>query len=103
MLAIIPGSMGTLSFHVQGLGNSDSLCSSSHGAGRCMSREEARNRISTHRLEKEMSGTFFNIERISSLREEAPSAYKDISKVMKAQKKLVTIKRTLNPLFTYKG
>jgi len=103
MPAIIPGSMGAPSFHVKGLGSNDSLCSSSHGAGRCMSREEARHRVSKHRLEKEMAGTYFDGSRVNGLLEEAPSAYKDVLKVMKAQRKLVVIKRKLMPLLSYKG
>ncbi|OUS28417.1 hypothetical protein A9Q99_12920 [Gammaproteobacteria bacterium 45_16_T64] len=102
-LAIIPGSMGTPSFHVIGKGNQQSLCSSSHGAGRCMSRHEAKKRVSFHRLQNEMEGIFYEKKQSRQLVEESPSAYKDISKVMKAQKKLVTIKRKLLPILSYKG
>src|SRR5258705_5022470 len=50
-LGIIPGSMGAVSFHVEGRGCAEALCSSSHGAGRAMSRDEARRRIPARELE----------------------------------------------------
>ncbi len=102
-MVVIPGSMGAPSFHVMGLGSRESLCSSSHGAGRCMSREEARSRISVGRLLDEVAGNFVDARSVSGLVEEAPSAYKNVLKVMKAQRKLVKVKRRLMPVLTYKG
>jgi tRNA-splicing ligase RtcB (3'-phosphate/5'-hydroxy nucleic acid ligase) len=98
---IIPGSMGTESFHTEGRGNVASFCSSSHGAGRAMSREEARRRISLKTIHREMGETLF--DRSCDLREEAPSAYKDIRAVFRAQADLVRRVRRLAPVLCYKG
>jgi tRNA-splicing ligase RtcB len=100
---IIPGSMGTESFHVEGRGSPDSLCSRSHGAGRAMSRDQARRRISESELRSQLGDTFFVDADISNLREEAPSAYKDIREVLRAQKDLVKRVRRLRPVLSYKG
>jgi tRNA-splicing ligase RtcB len=100
---IIPGSMGTESFHVAGRGNPHSLCSSSHGAGRAMSRGEARRTISESELRSQLGETFFLDSDLSGLREEAPSAYKDVREVLRAQKDLVKRVRRLVPVLSYKG
>ena len=100
---IIPGSMGTRSFHVEGRGDAESLRSSSHGAGRAMSRTEARRRIAPRELDRQMRGVWFDRRLSESLREESPAAYKDIGKVMRAQQDLTRIVRTLRPLLNYKG
>ncbi|MFH0901626.1 MAG: RtcB family protein [Pseudomonadota bacterium] len=100
---IVPGSMGTPSFHVQGRGNPESLCSSSHGAGRSMSRSEARRAVSARRLADEMDGIWYDHRLGSGLRDEAPSAYRDIGKVMRAQRDLVRIVRRLRPVLSFKG
>ncbi len=102
-LGIIPGSMGTPSYHVEGRGHGAALCSSSHGAGRCMSRAEARRSISTRKLEGEMKAVWFDHRKAEQLRDEAPSAYKDIGAVMRAQRELTRIVRRLHPLLSYKG
>jgi tRNA-splicing ligase RtcB len=102
-LAIIPGSMGTPSFHVVGRGAVRSLCSCSHGAGRELSRSEARRNVTTRELLRQMHQVWFDHRRASALREEAPSAYKDIRRVMKTQKELVSVVRELRPLLSYKG
>ncbi len=102
-LGIIPGSMGSCSYHVEGRGNTESLCSSSHGAGRCMSRTEARKAISANTLSKQMRGVWFDTRLAQRLRDEAPAAYKDIGNVMRAQKKLTRIVRQLRPVLVYKG
>ncbi len=101
--AIIPGSMGSDSFHVVGKGNADSLYSSSHGAGRCMSRQLARNTISKDNLSKQLSGVFYQSEKLHLLTEEAPTSYKKIETVMNLQKKLVKVTRRLSPVLNYKG
>lgn len=100
---VIPGSMGSASFHVAGRGHAAALCSSSHGAGRTMSRSEAARTISVKRLQKQMHGVWFDRRQTARLRDEAPSAYKDIRAVMRAQRDLTCIVRELQPLLSYKG
>lgn len=100
---VIPGSMGSASFHVVGRGEESALCSSSHGAGREFSRGEASNKINVRRLEREMHGVWFDHRHAAMLRDEAPSAYKDIKAVMRAQRDLTRIERQLRPLVSYKG
>lgn len=100
---IIPGSMGSESFIVAGRGDPESLCSSSHGAGRTMSRTDARRAISVRQLDREMRGIWFDHRLAARLRDEAPSAYKDVRSVMRAQQPLTRIVRRLRPLLSYKG
>jgi tRNA-splicing ligase RtcB len=100
---IIPGSMGTESFHVVGRGNADSLCSSSHGAGRAMSRDEARRKVSPRELERQFRGVWYDHRIAHALRDEAPAAYKDVRAVMRAQRDLTRIVRTLKPVLCYKS
>jgi tRNA-splicing ligase RtcB len=100
---IIPGSMGGHSFHVCGRGDRSALWSSSHGAGRSMSRSEARRRISVSAFEQQVEGVWFDHRRTRRLIDEAPGAYKDIAKVMKAQRDLTRIVRRLSPVLSYKG
>lgn len=100
---MIPGSMGTQSFHVTGRGNAQSLCSASHGAGRAMSRDEARRRVSAAELLRQMSGVSFDARRMRHLTEEAPTAYKDVRAVLRAESELVRIVRRLRPVLSYKG
>ncbi len=100
---IIPGSMGTCSFHVTGRGCPAALCSSSHGAGRRMARHEARRRVSTKQLLRDLDRVYFDERFVERLREEAPSAYKDIEAVLRAQSELVRIQRRLRPVLVYKG
>jgi tRNA-splicing ligase RtcB len=102
-LGIIPGSMGSPSFHVAGRGHPDALASSSHGAGRAMSRGDARRRISVRDVERQLSGVWFDRRLIGELRDEAPSAYKDIGKVMRAQHALTRIVRRVQPVLCFKG
>jgi tRNA-splicing ligase RtcB len=100
---IIPGSMGAPSFHVEGRGCPASLCSSSHGAGRAMSRDAARRAITPRELERQMRGVWFDRRHAHRLRGEAPAAYKDVHAVMRAQRDLTRIVRTLRPMLSYKG
>jgi tRNA-splicing ligase RtcB len=100
---IIPGSMGAPSFHVTGRGNIGALFSSSHGAGRQMSRSEAARAVTIGDLERQMRGVWFDHRLANRLRDEAPSAYKDIRAVMRAQHDLTRIVRQLRPLLSYKG
>jgi len=101
--AIVPGSMGAESFLVTGRGIAKSLHSCSHGAGRRLSRSEARRTVSPQKLEGEMGTVWFDHRRCRQLCDEAPSAYKDIQRVMRAQKELVKIEYRLRPLLSYKG
>lgn len=100
---IIPGSMGSRSFHVEGRGCAEALCSSSHGAGRMMARSAARRKISVRALHRQMEGVWFDHRLSERLREEAPGAYKDIGAVMRAQRALTRIVRTLRPRLVFKG
>jgi tRNA-splicing ligase RtcB (3'-phosphate/5'-hydroxy nucleic acid ligase) len=102
-LGALPGSMGTVSFHVQGRGCAQALCSSAHGAGRLMSRTEARRSVSARELQRQMSGVWYDYRHADRLRDEAPSAYKDIRAVARAQRELVKIVRVLRPVLNYKG
>jgi len=100
---IIPGSMGTSSVHVIGRGCPEALRSCSHGAGRRLSREAARHRISVRQFERHLRGIWFDHRRSHQLREEAPKAYKDLDDVLCAQRELIKITRRLRPLLSYKG
>lgn len=100
---LIPGSMGTESYHVEGRGDQAALCSSSHGAGRAMSRDQARRHISAHRFQRAMANVWYDQRKTPALREESPEAYKNIRAVMRAQRDLVRIIRVLHPVLSYKG
>jgi tRNA-splicing ligase RtcB (3'-phosphate/5'-hydroxy nucleic acid ligase) len=100
---VLPGSMGTVSFHVLGRGCAPSLCSSAHGAGRLLSRSEARRSVNTRELQRQMAGVWYDFRHAEQLRDEAPSAYKDIRAVARAQSELVKIARVLRPILNYKG
>lgn len=100
---IIPGSMGTWSYHTLGRGEAGSLRSSSHGAGRTMSRSDARARIRVRDFEREVAGVWFDHRLARRLVEEAPGAYRDIGRVMRAQRDLTRVVRRLRPVLVYKG
>jgi tRNA-splicing ligase RtcB len=100
---VVPGSMGTLSFHVEGRGYSESLMSGAHGAGRRFSRGKARERFTRADLRQQMQGIWFDPRLSDALREESPQSYKDVRAVMRAQRDLVKVSRTLQPLLVYKG
>jgi len=102
-MGIIPGSMGSNSYHTLGRGNPRALCSSSHGAGRTKSRTEARKTITVSRLEHELAGVWFDHRAAHRLVDEAPSAYKNIQSVMRAQRVLTRITNELRPILSYKG
>jgi tRNA-splicing ligase RtcB (3'-phosphate/5'-hydroxy nucleic acid ligase) len=99
----LPGSMGAASFHVRGRGCPEALRSSAHGAGRLMTRTAARQKISARELQRQMTGIWYDHRLVDQLRDEAPSAYKDIRAVARAQRELVKIARVLRPLLNYKG
>jgi tRNA-splicing ligase RtcB len=100
---VLPGSMGSLSFHVEGRGCVEALCSSAHGAGRVLSRTAARRQVSERALRQQMQGIWYDSRKTEGLRDEAPSAYKDIRAVLRAQKDMVKVTRILRPLLNYKG
>lgn len=100
---VIPGSMGTHSFHTLGRGAVQSLFSSSHGAGRRLSRSDARRRVSPRVLCEQLRGVHFDERLASRLTEEAPVAYKDVDVVMRAQRDLTRIVRRVWPMVVYKG
>jgi tRNA-splicing ligase RtcB len=100
---IIPGSMGTSSYIVTGLGNPASYYSCSHGAGRRMSRGQARRELSVDTLRKAMDGKVWNDRQAVALLDEHPDAYKDIDQVMEDQKDLVQIDHRLTQVLNYKG
>ena len=100
-LGIIPGSMGARSFIVRGKGNQDSFCSCSHGAGRAMSRTEAKRRYSVEDQIQATQGV--ECRKGKSVIDEIPMAYKDIEAVMAAQSDLVDIVHTLKQVVCVKG
>lgn len=100
-LGIIPGSMGTGSFIVEGLGNQESFCSCSHGAGRVMSRGQAKKLISLEDHKTAMHGIEARVD--EGVLDESPAAYKDIGAVMDAQQDLVRIRHRLRQVVNVKG
>lgn len=102
-LGIIPGSMGTRSYIVEGLGSAASYSSCSHGAGRRFSRGQAKRELDLAEFQASMQGKTWNSDRAASLLDESPLAYKDIDQVMEDQKDLVRIVHTLSQVFNYKG
>lgn len=100
-LGIIPGSMGSPSYIVEGMGNLDSFCSASHGAGRKMSRAQANKRITEAEAQMAMQGIVH--DRFRGRYDEAPQAYKDIDEVMEQQRDLVKTLVQLQPLGVMKG
>ena len=100
-LGIIPGSMGAKSFIVRGLGNTESFCSCSYGAGRVMSRTEAKRRVSLDEHKRAVAGVECRVD--ESVIDETPSAYKPIDKVMAAQSDLVEVLHTLKQVVCVKG
>ncbi len=100
-LGIIPGSMGAKSFIVRGLGNADSFHSCSHGAGRVMSRTQAKKLISLDDHRK--ATAHVECRKDADVVDESPAAYKSIDAVMEAQKDLVQIVHTLRQVVCVKG
>ncbi|MFJ2773532.1 RtcB family protein [Streptomyces sp. NPDC087300] len=98
---IIPGSMGTGSYIVKGLGNAASFNSASHGAGRRMSRGAAKRRFSTKDLEEQTRGV--ECRKDSGVVDEIPAAYKPIEQVMEHQRDLVEVVAKLKQVVCVKG
>jgi tRNA-splicing ligase RtcB len=102
-LGVIPGSMGACSYIVRGLGNAASYTSCSHGAGRRMSRSQARKQIAPEAFRQQMRGIAWQSGDAADLVDEAPAAYKAIDQVMEDQLDLVEPLHTLHQVFNYKG
>ena len=100
-MGIIPGSMGAKSYIVRGKGNPDSFCSCSHGAGRRMSRSEAKNRFNRFDLAEQTKG--IECRKDGGVVDEIPAAYKDIDQVMAHQTDLVEVVHTLRQVICIKG
>jgi len=100
-LGIIPGSMGTGSYIVRGLGNPDSFESASHGAGRTMSRTRARKRFTEADLAEQTAGVECRKDR--GVVDEIPAAYKDINEVIRNQTDLVEVVARLRQVICVKG
>ena len=100
-LGIIPGSMGAKSFIVRGLGNDESFCSCSHGAGRKMSRGKAMRAFTIDELKAQTQG--IECRKDKGVIDEIPGAYKDIDEVMANQSDLVEVVHTLKQVMCIKG
>jgi tRNA-splicing ligase RtcB (3'-phosphate/5'-hydroxy nucleic acid ligase) len=100
-LGIIPGSMGTGSFIVRGLGNPEAFDSAPHGAGRRMSRGEARRRFTTADLERQTEGV--ECRKDAAVVDETPGAYKDIGDVIRKSSDLVEVVASLKQIVCVKG
>ncbi|MCK4814409.1 RtcB family protein, partial [bacterium] len=101
MMGVIPGNMRDGSFIIEGLGNEDSLCSCSHGAGRVLGRNQAKKKYTVADLVEQTKGIECpkDIERL----DEIPAAYKSIEKVMENQSDLVNVLHTLHQVINVKG
>lgn len=100
-LGIIPGSMGQRSYIVRGKGNLQSYCSCSHGAGRKMSRSEARRTFTVADLEAQTAGV--ECRKDDAVLDEIPGSYKNIDTVMENQRDLVEVVHTLKQVLCVKG
>ena len=101
MFGIIPGSMGAKSFIIKGLGNPQSFNSCSHGAGRRMSRTQAKKAFTRADLERQTQGV--ECRKDAGVIDEIPSAYKDIDEVMRNQSDLVEVVAQLKQVVCVKG
>ncbi len=100
-LGIIPGSMGVKSYIVRGLGKKESYESCSHGAGRLMSRRQAKKRFSVNDLSRQTAGV--ECRKDKGVLDEIPAAYKDIDQVMDAQSDLVRVVACIKQVLCVKG
>lgn len=100
-MGIIPGSMGTRSYIVEGLGNAESFCSCSHGAGRVLSRGKAKQKFTVADAEEQTKGIVCRKD--AGILDELPGAYKPIEKVMEYQSDLVKIIAELRQVLCVKG
>lgn len=104
-LAVIPGAMGSYSYVVEGLGNEESFCTSSHGAGRLYSRKGALERFSVQSVMEDLNsqGVILGKRDKSDVAEESRFAYKDIDEVMRSQQDCVRAVRKLRTVAVIKG
>ncbi len=102
-MGVIPGSMGAATYIVEGLGNPLSWNSCAHGAGRRMSRTQAKKRFTEKDLRDQMGDRTWQADKARALIDEIPTAYKDIDVVMRNQKDLVKVHHTLHQILNYKG
>jgi tRNA-splicing ligase RtcB len=102
-LGVIPGSMGARSYIVRGKGNPLSYNSCAHGAGRVMSRRQARKSFTAADLELAMEGRTWLRKSAAKLIDEIPGAYKPIDQVMADQSDLVEVLHELHQVLNYKG
>jgi tRNA-splicing ligase RtcB len=100
-LGIIPGSMGTGSYIVRGLGNEQAYCSASHGAGRRMSRTKAKKTFTVTDLAAQTAGV--ECRKDAGVVDEIPAAYKDLEEVMRSQSDLVEVVAHLKQVVCVKG
>jgi tRNA-splicing ligase RtcB (3'-phosphate/5'-hydroxy nucleic acid ligase) len=100
---LIPGSMGTASYLAEGLGEPTSFGSASHGAGRVLTRREARQRSGPERLARSMRRVVHDERRARLLVEEAPFAYRDVREVLEDEADLVRPLVRLEPMVVLKG
>jgi len=100
-LGIVPGSMGAASYIVRGLGNAESFCSCAHGAGRRMSRHQAKRTFSLADMQQQTAGV--ECRKDKGVIDEIPAAYKDINTVMANQLDLVEVVHTLKQVLCVKG
>ena len=98
---VIPGSMGTDSYIVRGLGNPHSYCSAAHGAGRVHSRNRARKLFTAEQLTEAMQGKVWEAHKARKLVDESPWSYKPIEQVMRDQEDLVAAEHRLMALINY--
>jgi len=102
-LGVLPGSMGTGTFIVRGLGSAQSYESSAHGAGRRFSRRQAKKRFTVDQLAAHMEGKTWNRDRAGALVDEIPDAYKPVKRVIADQADLAEVVHTLTQVLNYKG
>ena len=100
---VIPGSMGTDSYIVRGLGNPRSHCSAAHGAGRVHSRNRARRLFTAEQLTEAMKGRTWELHQARRLVDESPWSCKPMEQVMRDQEDLVAPEDRLVALINYKG
>ena len=100
-LGLIPGSMGTASYVVRGLGNKASFDTAPHGAGRNFSRTEARKRFTMEDFDRDMKGIV--VKRSKEFLDELPGAYKDINVVMERSKDIVKVEHKFRQIINVKG
>jgi tRNA-splicing ligase RtcB len=102
-MGIIPGSMGAATYIVRGRGNEDAYCTSPHGAGRVLGRNQARKTLTEAEFRKQMLGKTWLDRDAKQLLDEAPSAYKPIEQVIADSADLIEPVTVLSQFINYKG